>query len=298
MRTPRQLIASLSVVVALASGCARCGSAPPPPVERFVAADTAAALVVPSLQELARQSSELLATAGSFPFGAALRDVRSVIAGRMTFDPFDAAGIAAAGLDPARGLALSGRVGERGADSPDVVLSLPVGDAAKLEATLGTIAKDRLGASERSVEAGTPEVIVWRTGAGGPIAFAYAIVERTALFSGGSAAVAAIRAAAAVPAGATLASVPAYQQSVKVLGDGLAARFFVPAGSPAIRELAQFKDGVAFGLRGAKELLGLSAAMPLGAREASVKALSTSESAAKSTRSSATSSTILRARSR
>lgn len=270
MRKSRALLAA-SLALAITTGCARCGSRPPPPVERFVAADAAAVLVVPSLDAFAQQSSDVLATAVTFPFGAALRDGRAVLAGRLGFDPFDARAIAAAGLDPQRGLTLSGRVGSRGAGSPDVVLTLPVGDEAKLEATISTAAKERLGATERSVESGAPQVVVWRTAAGGPIAFAYAVVERTALFSAGADAVATVRAAAAVPAGATLATVPVYQQSVKALGEGVAARFFVPAGSPALQDMAQFRDGVAFGLRAGKDRLGLTVAMPLGAREPALK---------------------------
>jgi hypothetical protein len=195
-----------------------------------------------------------------------------VITGRLGFDPFDAAAVAAAGLDPKRGLALSGRSGPRGPSAPDVVLSLPVGDAGKLETTLSSLAKERMGATERTVDAGAPEVIVWRTSTGGPIVLAWAIVERTALLSAGEAAVAAVRAAAAVPANATLAEVPAYQRATKALPDGLAAKVFVPAGSPALQELAQFKDGLAVGLRAAPDRLGISAAVPLGAREPAFKA--------------------------
>lgn len=271
MRPDRRLSVALGLAVAFALGCARCGS-PPPPVERFVAADAAASLVLPTLEGFARQTSDVLATAGTFPFGKGLLDARSVIAGRLTFDPFDAAAISAAGLDPKRGLSLSGKVGERGPNAPDVVLTLPIGDAAKLEETFAKLARERLGATERTVEAGDPEVVGWRMAAGAPTLFAYAVVEQTALVSFGDTAAAIVRAAAAVPATATLASVPAYQQSMKALGDGLAMQFFVPAGSPALQELAQLKDGAAFGLRGAKDRLGLLAAMPLGAREAALKA--------------------------
>src|SRR5574341_135507 len=116
----------LALTLVIAAGCARCGSRPQPPVERFVAADTAAILLIPSLEGFARQSSEILGTAGGLPFGTALLDARSVLSGRLSFDPFDAAAIAAAGLDPKRGAAIFGRVGDRGPDAPDVVLSLPV----------------------------------------------------------------------------------------------------------------------------------------------------------------------------
>jgi hypothetical protein len=270
MRNARRLALLLTALTATA--CGRCGSRPPPPVERFVAADSAVTLVIPTLEGFARQSSDVLGTASTFPFGTTVRDARSVLAGRLGFDPFDAAAVAAAGLDPKRGLALSGRSGPRGPNAPDVVLSLPVGGVEKLEATLSSMAKERLEATERTVEPGTPEVIVWRTNTGGPIVLAYAIVERTALLSAGEAAVAAVRAAAAVPAGATLAELPAYQRASKALADGLAAKVFVPAGSPALQDLAQFKDGLAIGLRGAPDRLGISAAVPLGAREAALKA--------------------------
>src|SRR5512138_66497 len=162
-KPPRPLPHVPAAPLLISAGCARCGSRPPPPVERFIAADADAAVVIPTLQGFAQQAGDLVATAATFPFGAALRDARAVLAGRLTFDPLDAKAIAAAGFDPQRGLALSGKAGARGPDSPDVVLSLPVGDSAKLEATIATIAKERLGATERSVDPGTPEVISWRT---------------------------------------------------------------------------------------------------------------------------------------
>lgn len=270
MRTSHRLALLLALAVA---GCSRCGtSRPPPPAERYVAPDAAVAMVVPTLELFARQSSDVLSAAATFPFGTTVTDTRSVIRGRLGFDPFDAASMAEAGLDPKRGLALWGRAGPRGANSPDVVFNLPVGQREKLEATLAAIAKERLGATDRTVDAGPPEVIVWRTATGGPIVLAWSVVDGTVLLSAGEAAVAAVRAAAAVPETATLAQLPAYQAATKALGDGLAARVFVPAGSPALQELTQFKDGLALGLRGAPDRLGVAVAVPLGAREATVKA--------------------------
>lgn len=270
IRPPALTLALAAVVV---GGCSRCGTSPAAPTERFIPADAGTALVVPSIEGLVRQSSDLLASARSFPFGGALLDARSALAGRLGFDPLDVAAITKAGLDPRRGLAIfAGRTGARGPDQPDVVVSLPVSDRDKLETTLAVMAKERLGATERRVESGAPEVITWRATGGGGIAFAYAFVEETALLAAGNEAVATVRAAAAVPATATLASDASYQRSARVLGEGLAARFHVPAGSPALGRLPQLKDGIALGLGAGRDRITVSAAAPLGAREAPLKA--------------------------
>jgi hypothetical protein len=274
MRTLRHSTVGLALVLAVVAGCAKCGGAPKTvtPVDRFVAPNAAAVLTVPTLSTLAQQSADLLATAATFPGGKDLLDARAVIGNRLTFDPFDATSISGTGLDPARGLALSAVVGPRGEQAPDVVLSLPVADTAKFDAAVTKIAKERIELTERTVEAGSPEVIAWRPAAGGPIVLAYAVVEQTALLSAGPAPVEAIRAAAAIPATATIATNPAYQKSMAALGDGLAFRLYVPPASPALKELPQLKDGLAAGLRGGRDRLGIAVAVPVGAREAGLKA--------------------------
>jgi hypothetical protein len=281
MRLLRQTPVALAFVITLATaaGCSKCGGAPKtlPPTDRFVASNSAAVMIVPSLSALAQQSADVLATAGTFPGGKDLLDVRAVIGNRLTFDPFDPASIAGTGLDPARGLALSG-IDDKGTDN---VLALPIADAAKFEVAVAKLAKERLDATERKVEAGTPEVITWGAGAGAPVLFAYAVVEQTALVSYGPAAVAAVRAAAAVPAGGSIASTAGYQKSMKALGDGLAFQFYVPASSPALKEVPQLKDGFAAGIRGGRDRIGVAAAMLLGPREAGIRAaIAKGESAA------------------
>jgi hypothetical protein len=278
MHSLRRLSVPALVVLALA-GCGRKAAVAPP--ERFVAANAAAVLVVPGLATFGRQATDLLQTAATFPGGADLGNARTALAGALLFDPLDAAGLASAGLDPARGLALWGVVGKGGEQNPDIVLALPVADAAKLEAAIGKLAKERAAGSERAVDAGAPEVITWRAGAGGPVLFGYAIVEQTALASFGERAVESVRAAAAVPATANVATVPAYQKSMKALGDALALRFFVPAGSPAAKEFPQFKEGLSAGIHAGRDRLGIAAAVLLGEREAAVKAaIAKKESAA------------------
>jgi hypothetical protein len=273
MRQLRQTSIALVLALATAAGCARCGApktvAPP---DRFVAANAVAVLVVPRLSVFAQQSADLLATAATFPGGKELSDGRAVIANRLTFDPFDSASIAATGLDPSRGLALSGLVGKGGENNPDVLLSLPIADAVKFEAAVAKLAKERLDATERKVEAGAPEVITWGMGAGGPVLFAYAVVEQTALVSFGPAAIEAVRAAAAIPATGSIGTAPGYQKSMKALGDGLAFQFYVPPSSPALKEVPQLKDGFAAGIRAGKDRIGLAAAMLLGPREAAIRA--------------------------
>jgi hypothetical protein len=270
MRTLR--LPSLVLATVVAAGCARCGARPPPPTERFVAADAAAVLIVPTLAGLAQQSSDVLTTAATFPGGKDLLDARAVIASRLTFDPFDVASIAATGLDPARGLALSGVVGKGGEQSPDVVLSLPVADAAKFDAAVTRLAKERLSATERTVESGSPEVIAWRPAAGAQPLFAYALVQKTALVSFGAASVDAIRAAAAIPETGTIASRPEYQKTMKALGAGLGLELYVPANSPALKEVPQLKDGFAAGIRGGRDRIGVAGAVLLGQREATLRA--------------------------
>jgi hypothetical protein len=68
MRPPRPLLASI-LALALSAGCGRRGPEPAASPERFVASDAAAAVVVPSLEGLARQGADVLATAATFPGG-------------------------------------------------------------------------------------------------------------------------------------------------------------------------------------------------------------------------------------
>lgn len=272
----RQLTTATAFLLALATavGCAKCGGAPKAviPVDRFVASGAAAVLIVPRLSGFAQQAADVLATAGTFPGGRDLLDARAVIGDRLTFDPFDAVSIAGTGLDPARGLTVSGVVGAGGEGNPDVLVTLPIADGVKFEAAVARLAKERLDAPERKVEPGTPEVVSWGMAGGGPALFSYAVVEQTALLSFGPAAVATVRAAAALPATGTVASVPAYQKSMKALGDGLALQFYVPANSPALKEVPQLKEGLSAGLRAGRDRIGVVVAMLLGDREAGIKA--------------------------
>lgn len=271
----RQLTATaLLLALATAIGCAKCGSAPKAvvPVDRYVASGAAAALIVPRLSGFAQQAADVLATAGTFPGGRDLLDARAVIGDRLTFDPFDAVSIAGTGLDPARGLTISGVVGAGGDGSPDVLVTLPIADGVKFEAAVARLAKERLDAPDRKVEPGTPEVVSWAMAGGGPALFSYAVVDQTALVSFGPAAIATVRAAAALPATGTIASVPGYQKSMKALGDGLALQFYVPANSPALKEVPQLKDGLSAGLRAGRDRIGVAVAMLLGEREAGIRA--------------------------
>src|SRR5512133_2599678 len=205
MRLPRKTPLALVLALATVAGCAKCGASKVAvPTDRFVATNSAAVMIVPRLATFAQQSADLLATAATFPGGKSLLDARAVIGNRLTFDPFDPVSIGGTGLDPERGLALSAVVGKGGEQNPDVVVSLPVGDPEKFEAAVTKIAKERLDATDKKTEAGKPEVFTWRIGgAEGPVLFGYAVVDQTALVSFGPAAVDAIRAAAAIPAGAS-----------------------------------------------------------------------------------------------
>jgi hypothetical protein len=270
MRTPRPLIAAL-LLLALFTGCARCGSKAASSPERFLAADDAGAVIVPSLEELSRQGADVLATAATFPGGDHLLDARGVLQARLGFDPFDAASVAGAGLDAKRGAAIGLRQTTPGGE-PETILSLPVADAAKFDAALTRLAKERLHLSARSAEKGKPEVIAWRDSEGGSVQVAYALAERNAVVGVGPKAVELVRTALAVPAQGHLGTTPAYKTASAAAGPGLALLGFVPPGSPALEKMPQLKDGFAFGLRGAKDHLDLVGCTLLGDRETAVKA--------------------------
>src|SRR5512140_851351 len=132
---PTPPLAVALAVLALSAGCSRSSSKPAPAPERFVGADAAAVVVVPSLEALSQQGSEVLASAATFPGGQALQDGRAVLQARLGFDPFDPASLSGAGLDPKRGAAVGLRTSGAGAEAPpEVTVSLPVADAAKLDA--------------------------------------------------------------------------------------------------------------------------------------------------------------------
>jgi hypothetical protein len=226
----------LAAGLALSAGCGGCTGGGAPPPERFVAADSRAAVIVPDLSRAATEAAAVLSAASAFPGAAALPAWRTAAAAQLGFDPLEREALARAGLDPARGAgAVLVRGAGAGAAAP-VVLVLPVGDRGDLEDTVARLARDRLGAVERGTERiGEREVVVWRA-PGAPPAVALAFRERTALLAGGAAGPAAVAAAAGVEPAASLASSGAWRALRATAGDQ-AAFAWIPAAArlPALR---------------------------------------------------------------
>jgi hypothetical protein len=247
-----------------------------PPPERFVPARAAAAAVVPELARAARELGILHATLSRFPGAGELPGARGALAAQLGFDPLDPKALEDAGLDPRGGLAVAslaeGAGGVEGARH--VLVVLPVADASRVEGLLARLARDRLGATERSSErhGGTAVTVLRAPGARAP-ALAYVIASRTALLCTGPASPAAVAEAAALAAGASLAEHPAWKVARRALGDGVAAVQWTPPGSPLLRGLRLIEDGFALGLSAPEGRLAARAAVLLGAREPSFRAL-------------------------
>lgn len=260
MRTPRLLAVPL-LLLALAA----CKKAPPP--ERFIAGDSGMALVIPSLERFAAQTSDVLDTAATFPGGQGIDDLRAVVESRFGFDLFDAASLAGAGFDPRRGAAVGFRM-EEGAP-PAAIFVLPAGDAKKLGEKLDVLAKDKLRLEARAGETDPQEIVTWAPAAGAPAMLAYAFAEKNALLAVGPDALAHVQAALKVPKDGHLGTNADYKLSVEATGPGQAMVWFVSPASPmfALPQAAgfreMFKKGLAIGMSGAKERLALAVGMGL-----------------------------------
>jgi hypothetical protein len=258
MRTPR-LLAVPFLLLALAA----CKKAPPP--ERFIAGDTAMALVVPSLASLATQGVSVLDTAATFPGGQNVNDLRAVLTSRLGFDLFDEASLAKAGFDPKRGAAVGFRMDDGG--QPEMIAALPAGNAKQLAQTLDVLAKDRMELEARSTE-GNPEIVKWGP-KGGPALVAYAIQEKTAIVGSGPTALALVQAALKVPKDGHLGTRPDYEAALEAAGAGQAVVWYFSSQGPMF-ELPQlapmremFKKGFALGLSGAKDRVAFAVGIPL-----------------------------------
>jgi hypothetical protein len=261
MSSPRPLALALALVLA-AGPAAR--AAPPP--ERFVPRDVSMAVLIPSLQVLSRQASDLLDTAASFPGGDKLLDARAVLARRLGFDLLDTASVKAAGLDPRGGAAVALRMLGPSDQDAEVVFSLPVASAARFEASFGRIAREQLRLRAHEVQRGKPAVTVWRAEEGGRIALACAQVEGTALVGFGPRAVEQVRAAAAVRRDEHVGTAPEYRTVLRALGGGLAVVAFIPSGSYLARDTPALDRGFGAGLAAARDRLRLPLALVLDER--------------------------------
>jgi hypothetical protein len=132
----------LAVAVA-AVGCGTCSPGRPTRnAEEFLPPDSVGALSVPSLGKLADGAQGLLATARAGAGGAQVVKAAADLTRMLGFDPLNREGLKAAGLEPDASMAAGGT-----ANLP--VAALPVGDKARLEATITRLAADRFALTKR-----------------------------------------------------------------------------------------------------------------------------------------------------
>lgn len=275
----------LAAALALSPACRR-SSGPPP--ERFLAAQTEVAIVVPELRRASKDLAALQDTAASFPGTGSVRQLRGMLSSQLGFDPLDPEALAKAGIDPSRGLAVGVEPPPEGAPAaaPSPVVILPVQDAAALEATVARVARERLGA-DRQTEVTEGALRIWSYAAEGAATPALVLAVRggdrtAALASGPRAAETARAALSREPAGA-LADAPAWRELRAALGDRHAVLVAVRPGGPTLQlagpdallgataESGVLRLGVA--LRLGKDAAALRAGAP-GDSRAALRALS------------------------
>lgn len=267
-----------AAVAAAALACLACpvGRRGPPP-ERFVPANALAVLVVPETGRAASELADLHESVSGFPGAGELAGARGALAAQLGFDPLDADALADAGVDRRRGAAVAvlDRPPAKGGPATATLVVLPAGDAPKLESLLVRLARDRLGAVERAAETrgGVTAVVFRRPGSTLP-SLTYAIVERTALLTNDPSGPSLVAEAAALPPQASLAEAQGWKAARGALGDDAAALAFFPAGSRLLAGRWALADGVAFGVSAGAARLTARAAILLGAREPSFRALS------------------------
>jgi hypothetical protein len=260
-----------------------CGRRAPPP-ERFVPASAGVAVVVPELRLAATAGAALDRTLSAFPGAGDRADWRRALTVQLGFDPLDPAGLERAGLDPKRGAALALLPPASGGGPlarSAALLVLPAADEGAIERVLAALARDRLGATERgtSREGGVPTTTFRRPGSA-TAALSYAFVERTTLVATGPDGPAVVAAAAALATPASMGSDARWARARAALGDGLAVAGWAPPGSPALPPEWELADGLAVGVRPGPGRLAARVAVPLGSREAEVRALAAGGKAA------------------
>ncbi len=261
------------VVLALLSGCARCGAprgGPPP--ERFIPATNAGAVVIPVVADASRQAAALLEALATRPGGEGLRQQRTGLGLQLTFDIFDPESLEGAGLDVQRGLAiaeLATRPGEPGTP----LLILPVGDAPKLEQQVTRLARERLGAGDHGEQvANGIKFTVWRRAAGEAALLSVAQAEGSMLVAIGPPGPEVLRVVLALDPAVSLAASPSWKRGRTALGDGFPLLFFAPRDAPALLDLPA-TDGVAAGLSATASGVRLAVAIMLGVQEPLVRPL-------------------------
>ncbi len=234
-----------------------------------------AAVLVPRLEEAARQAAALHGTLASLPGQYELQALRGALSTQLSFDPLDPASMTGAGLDPRRGAAVAELPGAGPGEAGATLLVLPVGDAAKLTELLARLSRDRLGAAEQGLEnANGKPITVWRRAAGEPAMLAMAVVDRLAVVSAGPGGAEAVRGALALDPALSLEQSPAWQRSRAALGEeGAVLVFAPPSGGPLVPGLPIGGEGLAAALSATARSLRLALAAPLGAQEPRLRPL-------------------------
>lgn len=271
---PRRSIRALLATALAILGCQGGRRGPPP--ERFVPATARAAVVVPETGRAASELADLHASVSGFPGAGELAGARGALAAQLGFDPLDQDALADAGVDPRRGAAVAvlDHPGPRGEPGSATLVVLPAADAPKVERLLARIARDRLGATERTAEThGGVAAVIFRRPASAAAALTYAVVERTTLLTTHPSGPALIAESAALAPAASLSEAPAWKLARRALGEDVAALVFVPAGSRLLGGMWALADGLAVGVSAGPRRLLARAAILLGAREPSFRAL-------------------------
>ncbi len=233
-------------------------------------------MIVPESGRAARELADLHAAVSGFPGAGEIAGARGALAAQLGFDPLDPEALADAGVDPRRGAAIAWLDSTAGIGKEvetSVLVVLAARDAPELEALLVRLARDRVGATERGAEVhgGTSVVVLRRPGSASP-ALAYAVAERTVILCTGPRAPAAVAAAAVLQPASSLSGLAAWKTARAAIDDA-AAIVFVPPDSSLLRDRWAVRDGLAIGLSGGPGRLRARAAILLGAREPSFRAL-------------------------
>jgi hypothetical protein len=238
-----------------------------------VPAAASGVLLIPRLEEAAKQAAALHATLAALPGTGELGQLRTVLGAQLSFDLFDPVSLGGVGLDVTRGLAVVELLPPSGEEVGLPLLVLPVSDPGKLDALLVRLAKDRLGAGERGQENANGRTIdVWRRAAGEPTLLAAASLDGLALVSAGPSGPEAIRAALKLDPALSLEQSPGWGRARAALGGDSTFLFWVPPGSPTLASGPPL-DGVVGGVSASAGGLRLVGVALLGQQEARLRPL-------------------------
>ena len=265
----------LATLLALLLSIACRGTGRAPPAERWLSARCLVALVVPSVGRAARELTVLEGTLSGFPGVARqLAGLRSALTSQLGFDPLDAEAIARAGIEPAGGMALGAEPPADDGGPATPVVIVPLRDSSSFLSVVSRIARDRLGAPERSESVrGAIRLVTFRSGAAGAAALSLALSssERVAALAPGPAGPDVVVAALSRPLAESLAEVPAWRELREALLDRTTFLAGAVPPSPGLPSFAP--EGLALGSSVAPGEVRLVLAARLGVRASSLRAL-------------------------